>query len=141
MGNCGTRAATIIFNQSATYYFEEFLQSKNITFRSDQRTTPSKIWNEQETRLCCKEIWQEYGTFLRDNAKQFFLSTGLALNYLGQPKETVRKMHESHVLWKEHELRQHQKMDSLGSDMFQFSRIRNQLQKDMNHKHLLLGDS
>ena len=50
-------------------------------------------------------------------------------------------MHESHVLWKEHELRQHQKMDSLGSDMIWFSRIRNQLQKDMNHKHLLLGDS
>jgi hypothetical protein len=50
-------------------------------------------------------------------------------------------MYESHVLWKEHELRQHQKMNSLGSDRFWFSRIRNQLQKDMNHKHLLLDDS
>lgn len=77
----------------------------------------------------------------KEMAINAFLSTGTALNYLGQPKETVRKMYESHVLWKEHELRQHQKMDSLGSDRFWFSRIRNQLQKDMNHKHLLLGDS
>ena len=42
-----------------------------------------------------KKFWQEYGTFLRDIAKQKYgtalLSTGTALNYLGQPKETVRK--------------------------------------------------
>ncbi len=65
------------------------------------------------------------------------LSTGTALNYLGQPKETVRKMYDYHVLWKEHELKQGQKLDSLGSERFWFSRIRNQLQKDMNHKHIL----
>ena len=46
MGNGGTRVATIIFNQSAMCYFEEFLQLKNITFRSDRRTTPPEIWKE-----------------------------------------------------------------------------------------------
>ena len=35
VGNGGTRAATIIVNQSAMCYFEEFLQSKNLFFRSD----------------------------------------------------------------------------------------------------------
>ena len=70
-----------------------------------------------ETRLRCKEIWQEYGTFLRDNTKQRIdnaLSTGTALNYHGQPKKTVRKIYERHVLWKQHELRQHLEMESLG---------------------------
>ena len=52
-------------------------------------------------------------------------------------------MYESNVIWKEHELRQHQKLDSLGSDRFWFSRIRkNQLQKEMNYKYMLImGDS
>ena len=121
-----------------------FLNLKQITFIENKTSTQPALWKEQETRLCCKEIWQEYGTFLRDIAKQKngpALSTGTALNYFGQPKETVRKMYESNVIWKEHELRQHQKLDSLGSDRFWFSRIRNQLQKEMNHKHMLFGDS
>ena len=99
MGNGGTRPATVTLNNHALVYFKEFLQSKDIVFLVDKR---SALWEEQERRLCCKEIWQEYGTFLRDNAKQSngnFLSTGTALNYLGQPKETVRKMYENHVLW------------------------------------------
>jgi len=144
MGNGGTRPATVTLNNHALVYFKEFLQSKDIVFLVDKRNTRLALWEEQERRLCCKEIWQEYGTFLRDNAKQSngnFLSTGTALNYLGQPKETVRKMYENHVLLNEHELKQGQKLDSLGSGRFWFSRIRNQLQKDMNHKHILLGDS
>jgi hypothetical protein len=46
MGNGGTRVAIIIVNQTAMCFFEEFLQSKNIYFRSDRRTTPSEIWKE-----------------------------------------------------------------------------------------------
>ena len=121
MGNGGTRPATITLNNHSLVYFKEFLQSKDIVFLVDKRHTRPELWEKQERRLCCKEIWQEYGTFLRDNAKQSngnSLSTGTALNYFGQPKETVRKMYENHVLWNEHELKQGQKLDSLGSGRF-----------------------
>ena len=105
LSNGGNRPATVTLNNHALVYFKEFLQSKDIVFLVDKRNTRPELWEEQERRLSCKEIWQEYGTFLRDNAKQSngnSLTTGTALNYLGQPKETVRKMYENHVLWNEH---------------------------------------
>ena len=83
MGNGGTRPATISLNNRALVYFNEFLLSKNINLIVDKRNTSTESWQEQETRLCCKEIWQEYGTYLRDTAKQSngnALSTGTALN-------------------------------------------------------------
>ena len=95
MGNGGMRAATANVNVHAMVYFIDFLNLKQITFIENKTSTQPALWKEQETPLCCKEIWQEYGTtFLRDIAKQkngTALSTGTALNYLGQPKETVRK--------------------------------------------------
>ena len=81
----GMRAATA---NVTVHYFIDFLNLKKITFIENKTSFLSKE-QETETRLCCKEIWQEYGTFLRDIANA--LSTGTALNYLGQPKETVRK--------------------------------------------------
>jgi hypothetical protein len=66
----GMRAATANVTVHAIVYFIDFLNLKKITFIENKQTF---LWKEQETetRLCCKEIWQEYGTFLRDNiAKQ-----------------------------------------------------------------------
>ena len=86
------RAATENVTVHAIVYFIDFLHLKKKTFIENKTSTQTALWKEQETRLCCKEIWQEYGTFLRDIAKQkngTALSTGTALNYLGQPKETV----------------------------------------------------
>ena len=147
MGNGGMRPATRALNNHAMEYFLKFLESKRITFinSDDNRSSSShSIWQEQGKILCRKEIWQEYGTYLRDYAKQAngdALSTGTGLNYLGQAKETVRKMYESNDIWRDHELKKGQRLDSLGSERFWFSRIRNQLEKDLNHKHILLGDS
>ena len=101
MGNGGMRATIVNVNVHAMVYFIDFLNLKKITFIENKTSTQPALWKEQETRLCCKEIWQEYGTFLRDISMQkngTALSTGTALNYLGQPKETVRKMYESNVI-------------------------------------------
>ena len=64
----GMRAATANVNVHAIVYFIDFLNLKKITFIENKTSTQPFLWKEQETetRLCCKEIWQEYGTFLRD---------------------------------------------------------------------------
>jgi hypothetical protein len=43
MGNGGTRAATIIVNQSAMCYFEK---SKYVFYLIGELSTPSEIWKE-----------------------------------------------------------------------------------------------
>ena len=98
MGNGGImrRATTANVNVHAIVYFVDFLNLKKITFIENKTSTQPALLKEKETRLCCKEIWQEYGSFLRDIAKQKIgtaaLSTSCtALNYLGQPKETVQE--------------------------------------------------
>ncbi len=86
------RAATANVNVHAMVYFINFLNLKKITFIEHKTSTQPALWKEQETRLCCKEIWQEYDTFLRDIAKQkngTALSTGTALNYLGHCAKNV----------------------------------------------------
>ena len=86
MGNGGMRPATRALNNHAMEYFLKFLESKRITFinSDDNRSSSShSIWQEQGKILCRKEIWQEYGTYLRDYAKQANgdpLSTGTGLN-------------------------------------------------------------
>ena len=52
MGSGGTRPATITLNNHALVYFKEFLQSKELVFHADKRTTDLAIWEEQERRLC-----------------------------------------------------------------------------------------
>ena len=60
MGNGGTRPATITLNNHSLVYFKEFLQSKDIVFLVDKRhTTRPELWEEQERRLCCKEICKD----------------------------------------------------------------------------------
>ena len=44
MGNGGTRPATITLNNHALVYFKEFLQSKELVFHADKRTTDLAIW-------------------------------------------------------------------------------------------------
>ena len=44
MGNGGTRIATITLNNHALVYFKEFLQSKELVFHADKRTTDLAIW-------------------------------------------------------------------------------------------------
>ena len=68
----GMRAATANVTVHTIIYFIDFLNLKKITFIENKTSTQTFLWKEQETetRLCCKEIWQEYGTFLRDIAKQ-----------------------------------------------------------------------
>ena len=104
----GIHAATRAVNSAAMAYFLKFLSSKNFQFIAandgSNNSARSNPWKEQEIFLCRQKIWKEFGTYLSD-AKQVngdLLSSGSAVNYLGQAKETVRKMYENNILWPEH---------------------------------------
>ena len=74
----GMRAATANnVTVHAMVYFIDFFNLKKITFIEIKTSTQTALWKEQETRLCCKEIWQEYGTFC-----EIMRSKKMALLYL-----------------------------------------------------------
>ena len=138
IGNGGTRKATVLLNGIAMNHFKQFLlhiNSQLLILKPNSSKEESLAFANQETIFCEKIFWQQFGAFLCEVKKTNgeFLSSGAGKDYFGQAKETIRKMYETNPIWRDHSLKKGDKLVA-GSEVGWFTRIRNELEKNLNHK-------
>jgi hypothetical protein len=145
-GEQSNKSSTSRTRNSGLKQFNMFLQTKNVTIQFGPRNPEDDEkykTSELEKYFCNKKFWQEFGTFIKQDAtpqssnrddNMFYPST--VYNYFGMAKERIRLIYPDNSIWPGHEWVH----GSEQSDGW-FSKIRDDVKKYVEDVRLKSGRS
>jgi hypothetical protein len=145
-GEQSNKGSTARTRNSGLKQFNMFLQTKNVTIQFGPRNPEDDEkykTAELENYFCNKKFWQEFGTYIKQDAtpqssnrddNMFYPST--VYNYFGMAKERIRLIYPDNSVWPGHEWVH----GSEQSDGW-FSKIRDDVKKYVEDVRLKSGRS